>query len=76
MSIATENHSALLKPSEQLSAQNLGEEFESWPAMEWPDKPVRIQPPSSRELLKLRVLIVAATVSLIALLVWLLQPAC
>src|SRR5271170_4198280 len=74
MSIAAENHSGLLKRHEQLPAPIREEEFESWPAMEWPDKPVRIQPPSSRELWKLRALIVAATLSLIGLLIWLMSP--
>jgi cellulose synthase (UDP-forming) len=74
MSIAAENHPELFKHREQHSARNLEREFESWPAMQWPEQPVRTNPPSSRELWKLRALIVLAAVSLIALLIWLMSP--
>jgi exo-beta-1,3-glucanase (GH17 family) len=55
-------------------ASGSGTDIPSWPPMLWPDQPVRIDPPSRRELFKLRVLIVAATTSLFATLGWLVNP--
>jgi cellulose synthase/poly-beta-1,6-N-acetylglucosamine synthase-like glycosyltransferase len=45
-----------------------------WPAFDWPDEPVRVNPPSRAHVFQLRGLILAATVCLIALLCWLLSP--
>lgn len=52
----------------------LAEEVECWPPYHWPAQPIRATIPPRGEFIKLRVLIVLATASLIALLVWLLNP--
>ncbi len=46
----------------------------AWPAMTWPARPVRIRPPSPRELTQLRILIVAALAAAAGFLAWFFQP--
>ncbi len=48
--------------------------MEGWPSLQWPEHPTRVIPPSRRQLLTLRILIVAAAASVFALLVWLMNP--
>lgn len=50
------------------------EEVDCWPPFEWPAQPLRVEIPPGRELLKLRLLIVAAAGSLVGLLIWMLSP--
>jgi cellulose synthase/poly-beta-1,6-N-acetylglucosamine synthase-like glycosyltransferase len=47
----------------------------AWPPFDWPAQPVRVVSPARSELFKLRGLIVVGTVSVLALLWWLLSPA-
>jgi cellulose synthase/poly-beta-1,6-N-acetylglucosamine synthase-like glycosyltransferase len=56
------------------TSRNIADDFENWPSLEWPDSPIRMQAPSRREMFKLRALIVLATLSLVALLIWVLGP--
>lgn len=48
--------------------------MEGWSPMRWPAQPVRVTPPSRGQLLKLRLLILVAAVSVIGLLAWLMNP--
>ncbi|HTW94660.1 MAG TPA: glycosyltransferase, partial [Tepidisphaeraceae bacterium] len=74
MSTIIGNPATVADDRSPVASEKPNTEFESWPPMNWPDQPVRVDPPSPGDLHKLRALIVAGTLSVAALLIWLLNP--